>query len=108
MGLSTDVLNQMMFAFWQGGMWIKASLPTTSESIRSLIGILLPGLDSMDILTTPLLPPVIVPVPETEDGNQFELQIGSMLTSIYDGEFTDEAKASTCTLQPTFPDLVHG
>ena len=103
MGLSTDVLNQMMFAFWQGGM-LDQSLSADALGIDvSFISLLLPGLESMDILTTPLLPPVVVPVPETETGNQFELQIGSMLTSIYDGEFTAEALALDLYVSATRP-----
>jgi hypothetical protein len=93
MGISTDVLNQMMFAFWQGGMLDQILTEDDLGIDPSLIGLLLPGVDSLNVVTTPLLPPVIVPRDDVSEGPQFDLQIGSLMTSIHDGEITDDSLA---------------
>ena len=93
MGISADVLNQMMFAFWQGGMLDQFLTEEDLGIDSSLIGLLLPGVDSMNVVTTPLLPPVIVPRSDASEGPQFDLQIGSLMTSIHDGEITEDSLA---------------
>jgi hypothetical protein len=93
MGISTDVLNQMMFAFWQGGMLDQVLGEDDLGIDAALIGLLLPGVESLNVVTTPLLPPVIVPRDDVSEGPQFDLQIGSMLTSVHDGEITEDSLA---------------
>ena len=103
MGLSTDVLNQMMFAFWQGGMLDQTLTEDALGLDPAIIGLLLPGVTSMNIITTPLLPPVIVPIEDADSEHQFELKIGSLLTSIYDEEVTEDMLTMNLYVAATVP-----
>jgi len=103
MGLSTDVLNQMMFAFWQGGMLDQTLTDEALGLDSAVVGLLLPGVESINIVTTPLLPPVIFPTDDETAENQFELKIGSMLASIYDGEITEDARTIDLYVAATIP-----
>ena len=103
MGLSTDVLNQMMFALWQGGMLDQT---LTSEDLGvdpSLLALLLPGVDDVNIATIPRLPPVFTPRSDWESGEQYDLTIGGMEVGIYDGSPAADSLVMTMFVATEIP-----
>ncbi|MEC8192977.1 MAG: hypothetical protein VX127_09595 [Myxococcota bacterium] len=97
MALSTDVLNQVMFAMWQGGLLDQALAPEDLGLDPTLLAVVLPSVDAVNIVTTPRLPPVFTPkdVTATEEGDQFDLTIGSMEVVLYDGDPAGDDRVMT-------------
>jgi len=103
MAMSTDVLNQMMFAMWQGGLLDQFLSPEDLGIDSSLFGVLLPGVEAVNIVTTPHLPPVFTPREVGEGGEQFDLTIGSMEVGIFDGEPSEEGRVMTLYVAMSIP-----
>ena len=97
MALSTDVLNQIMFAMWQGGLLDQALASEDLGLDPTLLAVVLPSVEAVNIVTTPHLPPVFTPkdVTETEEGDQFDLTIGSMEVVLYDGDPAGDERVMT-------------
>ena len=103
MALSTDVLNQMMFAMWQGGL-LDQSLNAADLGVDpALLGLLLPGIDDATIVTTPGLPPVFTPREDWADGNQYDFSIGGMAVDIYDGDSADGTRVMSLYVAMRLP-----
>ena len=95
MAMSTDVLNQMMFAMWQGGLFDQELSADDLGVDPALVSLLLPGVDEMYIVTSPGLPPVLTPREDGSEGYQYDLTIGGMSVDIYDGEASEESRVMT-------------
>ncbi|MAY80716.1 MAG: hypothetical protein CL930_08010 [Deltaproteobacteria bacterium] len=93
MNLSTDMFNQLMFALWRGGMLDQELTEEELGIDMATIGLLLPGLEDLTMVTTPLLPPVLIPRADWADGYEYDLQLGGMLVQIHDGPVTDDSLA---------------
>jgi hypothetical protein len=91
LALNTDFINQALFAFWQGGFMDQQVTDEDLGLDMGTIGLLMPGLTDMTMLTLPMLPPVAVPRSDTSDGYEYELQLGDMAVRIYNGEVEDES-----------------
>ena len=103
MAMSTDVLNQMMFAMWQGGL-LDQSLNAADLGVDpALLGLLLPGIDDATIVTTPGLPPVFTPREDWADGNQYDFSIGGMAVDIYDGDSADGTRVMSLYVAMRLP-----
>jgi hypothetical protein len=102
-GLSTDFLNQMLFAFWRGGMFDQDLTDADLDLDMATISFVMPGLDELTMVTTPTLPPVLVPRYTTELGHHHELQMGDMLVQIYNGDVTEETLYMEMYLALTAP-----
>ena len=103
MAMSTDVLNQMMFAMWQGGL-LDQSLNATDLGVDpALLGLLLPGVDDVVIVTTPGLPPVFTPREDWADGDAYDLTIGGMAVDIYDGVASEDARVMSLYVAMQIP-----
>jgi len=102
-GLSTDFLNQMLFAFWRGGMFDQDLTDTDLGLDMGMISFVMPGLDELTMVTTPTLPPLLVPRYTTGLGNHHELQMGDMLVQIYNGDVTEETLYMEMYLAVTAP-----
>jgi hypothetical protein len=88
--LSSDMLNQLMFAFWQGGLLDQQMTHEDLGIDMAVIGLVLPGMEALTMITTPLLPPVVVPRADWSEGHEYTLYLGDMLIQIYDGEVIEE------------------
>lgn len=80
-GLSADLLAQVLYAAWGAGA---LSMEATDEDLgldMALVSVLLPGLADLTVVTDPLLPPVAVP----GSSGDFDLEVGDLLVSLYDG-----------------------
>jgi hypothetical protein len=86
LAISTDFLNQTLFAFWRGGVMDQELTDEDLDLDMSTIGLLMPGLTEMTLVTIPLLPPVAVPRSDWSEGAEYDLQIGDMLVRIHNGE----------------------
>lgn len=95
MAMSTDVLNQMMFAMWQGGLLDQELSAGDLGVDPALVALLLPGVEEMYIVTSPGLPPVITPREDSSEGYQYDFTIGGMEVGIYDGEASEESRVMT-------------
>jgi hypothetical protein len=92
MALSTDVLNQMMFAMWQGGL-LDQNLSTDDLGVDpALLSLVFPGVEELTIVTTPLLPPVFTPREVSDSDEVYDLTIGSLKVDVLDGT-SDGAEA---------------
>jgi hypothetical protein len=89
--LSTDLLNQLMFALWQGGLLDQELTHEDLGLDMAVVDLLLPGLDALNMIMTPMLPPVVVPRTDWSEGNEYDLYLGDMLVEIHNGEVTDES-----------------
>ena len=89
--LSSDMLNQLMFAFWQGGLLDQQMTDEDLEIDMALISLVLPGMEALNMITTPLLPPVVVPRADWAEGHEYDLYLGDMMVQIHDGEVTDDS-----------------
>ena len=100
LAVSTDFINQVLFAFFEGGLLNRT---LTSEDLgldAATISLLMPGLTDMIIATEPLLPPVAMPrsdaMAEPSDGADsadsynYDLQLGDVYVAVYNGEETEE------------------
>ena len=94
MAMSTDVLNQMMFAMWQGGLLDQELSASDLGVDPALVALLLPDVE-MYVVTTPGLPPVLTPREDVSEGYQYDLTIGGMAVDIYDGEASEESRVMT-------------
>jgi len=56
----------------------------------AVIGLVLPGMEALTMITTPLLPPVVMPRADWSEGHEYTLYLGDMLVQIYDGEVTED------------------
>jgi hypothetical protein len=81
-GFSGDMLNQLFYAVWGGGM-------LDIEEDAAILGLpmedlemVLPGVNSITVRVKPLLPPVALP---GSGNSEFELQIGDMEVTLFDG-----------------------
>jgi hypothetical protein len=86
LALSTDFINQALFAFWRGGL---LDQEVTDEDLgleMSTISLLMPGLTDLTILSLPRLPPVAVPREDMSEGFEYDLQLGDMLLRVHNGE----------------------
>jgi hypothetical protein len=93
MSLSTDMFNQLMFALWRGGMLDQELTEEDLGLDMDTIGLLLPGLGDLTMVTIPLLPPVLIPRSDWADGHEYDLQLGGMLVQIHDGPVTEDSLA---------------
>jgi hypothetical protein len=91
--MSTDMLNQLMFALWQGGLLDQELTEEDLGLDMAVVGLVLPSLDSLNMLTTPLLPPVVIPRSDWSEGSEYDLYLGDMMIQIHDGEVTDKSLA---------------
>jgi len=85
MGISLDFLNQVLYAFWGGGLLdYELSGDELGLDVEDL-AVFLPSISSgsLSLVVEPLLPPVVVP---GTGAAMMDLQIGDMLLTIYDGE----------------------
>jgi hypothetical protein len=89
--LSSDMLNQLMFAFWQGGLLDQQMTDEDLGIDMALISLVLPGMDALNMITTPLLPPVVIPRADWSEGHEYDLYLGDMMVQIHDGEVTDDS-----------------
>jgi hypothetical protein len=89
--LSSDMLNQLMFAFWQGGLLDQQITDEDLDIDMGLIGLILPGMDALNMITTPMLPPVVIPRADWSEGHEYDLYLGDMMVQIHDGEVTDDS-----------------
>ena len=89
--LSSDMLNQLMFAFWQGGLLDQQMTDEDLDIDMALISLVLPGMDALNMITTPLLPPVVIPRADWSEGHEYDLYLGDMMVQIHDGEVTDDS-----------------
>jgi len=103
MVMSTDVLNQMMFAMWQGGLLDQTLNAADLGVDPALLGLLLPGVEDATIVTTPGLPPVFTPREDWVDGNQYDFTIGGMAVDIYDGDVADDARVMSLYVAMQIP-----
>jgi hypothetical protein len=91
LALGIDFFNQLMYGVWGGGL---LDTTMTDESLGidvALIGLVLPGLTDLTLVTTPTLPPAIVPYEDAEAGTELAMQLGDMYVQIYNGPETEEA-----------------
>jgi hypothetical protein len=102
-GLSTDFLNQMLFAFWRGGMFDQDLSHVELGLDMAMISFVMPGLDELTMVTTPTLPPILVPRYTSELGHHHELQMGDMLVQIYNGDVTEATLYMEMYLAVTAP-----
>jgi hypothetical protein len=89
--LGIDFLNQLMYAVWGGGL---LDTQLTDEDLGidvALIALVLPGLEDLTLVTTPTLPPMIVPHEDVEAGTELAMQLGDMYVQIYNGPATESA-----------------
>jgi hypothetical protein len=89
--LGIDFLNQLMYAVWGGGL---LDTQMTDEDLGidvALIALVLPGLEDLTLVTTPTLPPVIVPHEDVEAETDLAMQLGDIYVQIYDGPATPSA-----------------
>jgi hypothetical protein len=91
LGLGIDFLNQLMYAVWGGGLLDQAMTDEDLGIDVAVIALVLPGLTDLTLVTTPLLPPVIVPHVDEEAGTELAMQLGDMAVEIYDGPETEES-----------------
>lgn len=103
MSLSTDMFNQLMFALWRGGMLDQELTEEDLGLDMATIGLLLPGLEDLTMITTPLLPPVLIPRMDWEDGHEYDLQLGGMLVQIHDGPVTEDSLAMELYMSAVTP-----
>lgn len=106
-GLSADMLGQVLFAAWGAGA---LSLEATDEDLgldMAIVSMLLPGLTDLTVVTDPLLPPVAVP----GSSGDFDLEVGDLLVSLYDGAVVPGAEVYTfyvSTVTPMDVDVADG
>ena len=91
LALSGDFINQLLYAFWQGGL---LDQEVTDEDLGfdlSTIALLLPGLSELTMVTTPLLPPIATPRTSPDDDMEFDLFLGDMLVELHNGAVGDDS-----------------
>ena len=84
LALNTDFINQVLFAFFKGGLMNRTLSADDLGLDTATIGLLLPGLTDMIIETEPLLPPVARPR-DGDDEWEYELQLGDVHVAVYNG-----------------------
>ncbi len=90
LALGIDFLNQLMYAVWGGGL-LDNSLTDEDLGIDiAAIALVLPGLTDLTLVTTPTLPPMIVPHEDVEAGTELAMQLGDLFVEIYDGEVSED------------------
>jgi hypothetical protein len=65
------------------------------DVVMAVIGLVLPGMNVLNMTTTPLLPPVVVPRADWSEGSEYTLYLGDMLVQNHDGEVTDDTGCSS-------------
>ena len=86
MALSTDVLNQMMFAMWQGGLLDQELTADDLGVDPAVLALVFSDVDDLTIVTTPHLPPVFTPREEDDTDAVYDLTIGSLAVEVYGGD----------------------
>ena len=83
--MSTDLLNQLMFAMWQGGL---LDQELTAEDLGvdpAVLALVFSDVEDLTMVTTPLLPPVFTPREESDTDDVYDLTIGSLKVDVYGG-----------------------
>ena len=88
LALGGDFLNQALHGFWLGGMLDQELTDADLGLDMATISLLMPGLDELTMVTTPLLPPVAMPVDDASEAD-FDLYLGDMLVQIYNGDIDE-------------------
>jgi len=86
-GVSTDFLNQMMYAVWGSGL---LDIDMAGEDLgldNDAVSILFPDATSIAIQVDPMLPPTIVPSSGT---GLLDLQLGDLGLSLFNGDPLDQ------------------
>jgi hypothetical protein len=91
LALSGDFLNQILYGFWRGGLLDQELTDADLGLEMDTISLLMPGLTELTMVTTPLLPPVLMPRDDPEDGADFELYLGDMAVQLYNGVISEES-----------------
>ena len=90
MAISLDFANQALYGFWSGGI---LDTQMTDEDLgieMAAIGLVLPGLTDLTLVTQATLPPIVVPYSDGETDENVQLQIGDLFVQIYNGEPSEE------------------
>jgi hypothetical protein len=85
LGLSTDFLNQVMYALWGGGMLQQELVASDLGLNPADLEIFFPGLTELTIELDALLPPAVVPGTGAE---MLDLQLGDVHLVLYNGDMS--------------------
>ena len=81
-GLSVDLLNQVAYAAWGAGLLDIQESASELGLPEDELQLFLPGVTAISAVVDPLLPPAVVP---GTGGDDFDLQIGDLELTLYDG-----------------------